>query len=75
MSKFSEVVKYRKRAGRGTGRRFYTSVDMSVLKLDAAVRQSQVNRGEISQTQTQYIAECGCGLEGCFIHGSAKPST
>lgn len=73
MSNFRDIVRYRKRARRGVGRRFFTRVDMAIIKLDAAQRQSQINRGETQQTETQYIVECGCGLEGCFIHGSIKP--
>ena len=72
MSKLTEIVKYRKSARRGAGRRLYTSVDMAVVKHDAAVQNSMANRGDLQRSQTQYIAECGCGLEGCFIHGSAK---
>lgn len=52
------------------GRRFYTGVDMSFVKLDAAIQNSRVRRGEVKLTNNRYVAVCGCGAEGCFIHGS-----
>ena len=52
------------------GKRFYTALDMAIIKHDAAVINSQVKRGEITRHGNQYIAVCGCGVEGCFIHSS-----
>lgn len=49
-------------------RRFFTSRDMAIIKHDAAVRNSQIKRGEIKRGGTELIVLCGCGREGCFIH-------
>lgn len=69
MAQLNEIMRYRKHS-RGAGRRLYTDVDMAIIKHDAAVQNSRANRGEIKRTNNQYIAVCGCGAEGCFIHGS-----
>lgn len=42
---------------------------MAIIKHDAAVRNSQINRGEVVDKPNNYISVCGCGAEGCFIHG------
>lgn len=53
------------------GKRFYTSRDMAIIKTDDAIRNSQINRGEvIPKGENHYIVHCGCGATGCFIHGS-----
>lgn len=54
------------------GRRFYTPIDMAIIKKDIARINSQVKRGEVDHSSS-YIAVCGCGREGCFIHGYSKP--
>ena len=55
------------------GNRFYTSLDMATIKHDTAVRNAQVKRGEvIKQGNNEYISVCGCGVEGCFVHGNFK---
>ena len=56
-------IKYSKK-----GKRFYTSLDMAIVKHDQAVRNSRIKRGEIKQGGTEYIADCGCGVIGCFLH-------
>ena len=48
--------------------RFYTSLDMSIIKKDAANRNGQIKRGEVPDFANNYISVCGCGREGCFIH-------
>jgi len=54
------------------GNRFYTQRDMRIIRHDADVRNSQVKRGEVKETNTRYIVACGCGALGCFIHGSVE---
>lgn len=71
--KLTFISKNRKHAGKyGQGRRFYTSVDMAIIKHDIAVQNSQVNRGEMKRTNTNAIIVCGCGHEGCFLHINKK---
>ena len=59
-----------KKASRKNHNRFYTDLDMSIVKKDAANRNGQIKRGEIEDKPNNYISECGCGSEGCFVHGS-----
>lgn len=49
--------------------RLYTSLDMAIIKKDAANRNGQIKRGEVPDYPNNYISVCGCGFEGCFIHG------
>jgi hypothetical protein len=70
MSKLSNIITARKVAKHG--HRKYTDVDMACIKHDAAIQNSQVKRGELKRANNQYVIECGCGAEGCFIHGSFK---
>lgn len=62
----------RRREGSG-GKRFYTQLDMAIVKHDTAVQQARINRGEIVSKAREYISVCGCGFEGCFIHSSYDP--
>lgn len=55
-------------SGVGMGKRFYTSLDMAIIKRDTAHRNGQIKRGEIKRYGNEYISVCGCGSEGCFIH-------
>jgi hypothetical protein len=72
--KLSSGIRGRRSAKKNTGRRRYTMRDMAIVKHDASVRQAQINRGEITEIKAvEYIAVCGCGAEGCFIHGSYNP--
>ncbi len=59
----------RRNASRHNDNRFYTSLDMSIIKKDAANRNGQIKRGEVPDYPNNYISVCGCGVEGCFIHG------
>lgn len=52
------------------GNRFYTPLDMVIIKKDTALRNSQKKRKEVPDHPNEYISRCGCGHEGCFIHGS-----
>ena len=49
-------------------KRFYTALDMAIIKKDAAIRNAKIKRGVLKRHGTEYIAVCGCGAEGCFIH-------
>lgn len=49
------------------GRRFYTQMDMSILKHDIAINNSKIKRGERVDSGKMTIRECGCGVEGCFL--------
>ncbi|HET8688487.1 MAG TPA: hypothetical protein VFM18_17890 [Methanosarcina sp.] len=52
-----------------SGRRFYTQVDMALLKHDIAAHNSRIKRGEIvkdPERKQEYIFGCGCGAAGCF---------
>jgi hypothetical protein len=51
-------------------RRFYTALDMAIVKKDIAIRNAKIKRGEIPNHPNHYIYLCGCGAEGCFLHGS-----
>ena len=69
--KLERIARQRKNS-RGNDERFYTQLDMAIIKHDAAVRNAQVKRGEvprISGVGFNYVSVCGCGREGCFIHG------
>lgn len=60
---------YKVKGGQGiNGRRFFTSTDISIIKHDQAVHNSQIKRNEISIKGTYLIYPCGCGTEGCFLH-------
>lgn len=49
-------------------KRFFTKLDMSIIKKDAANRNSQIKRGLIKKYPNNIIYPCLCGSEGCFIH-------
>ena len=55
-------------SGVGMGKRFYTALDMAIIKRDAAHRNGQIKRGEVQRHGNEYISVCGCGSEGCFVH-------
>lgn len=48
--------------------RFYTAMDMAIVKHDSAVKNSRIKRGETERKGNEYIMICGCGAEGCFLH-------
>lgn len=68
--RLSQLIQHRRYSRGYNRRRFYTDLDMAIVKLDAAIRNSRIRRGEIKTTNNQYIVDCGCGAEGCFIHSS-----
>ena len=49
-------------------RRFYSQLDMSIVKRDNAFKNSQIKRGVIPDFPVNNIVECGCGAIGCFLH-------
>ena len=55
-------------------RRFYTRLDMSIIKHDESVHNAKAKRGEVADENNGLIYECGCGAVGCFIHRSYKAS-
>ncbi len=50
------------------GKRFYTDIDMAIIKHDTAVHNSNIKREIIEKKGTYLVYECGCGGEGCFLH-------
>lgn len=65
-----ELLARNKKHSRKNDKRFYTALDMAIIKHDAAVRNAKIKRGELQKGKLDYISVCGCGHEGCFIHGS-----
>lgn len=61
-------LKTKRRKESEHGNRFYTKLDMAIIKKDAANRNGQIKRGEVPNYGNNYISVCGCGREGCFIH-------
>lgn len=49
-------------------RRFYSNLEMSIIKHDEAVHNSETKRGSTSAGNNHVIYECGCGCRGCFLH-------
>lgn len=69
MSKLYDKIKRKKSSKKG--KRFYTLLDMAIIKHDIAVMNSKVKRKiVIKKSNNDTIYECGCGAEGCFIHTS-----
>jgi len=54
------------------GKRFYTAVDMAIIKHDAAILNAKEKRGELTRHANRFVYRCGCGVEGCFIHTSRE---
>lgn len=71
MTKLTEVVSSDKdnlRRNKHKGRRFLSSLDMSILKHDISIKNAKVKRGEIKKTAVTGIYMCGCSSPGCAIH-------
>lgn len=77
--KVSQIA--RRRHDSKNGKRFYTSVDMAIIKHDQMIQNALEKRGQLKKTVygingpkdipltgNRFIAVCGCGVEGCFIH-------
>lgn len=64
--KLEQSAKRKKQSQKGN--RFFTSRDMAIVKHDASVRNSKINRDELERFGTEIIRVCSCGKEGCFVH-------
>lgn len=64
-----ELITKRRKSSK-KGKRFYTPLDMAIVKKDIATYNAKRKRKEVPNHPNQYICECGCGVEGCFIHGT-----
>lgn len=64
-----------KREKASRGERFYSNLEMSIIKHDQAVHNAQVKRGEAQAGNNNLIYECGCGARGCFLHRNYKGQT
>jgi hypothetical protein len=71
--KLESQVKYRRASSKG--KRFYTGLDMAIIKKAEEELNSRVKRGELVRKGNRYISVCGCGAEGCFVHGSYESKT
>jgi hypothetical protein len=49
-------------------RRFLSQLDMSIIKHDIAVKNSEIKRGDRERYAETGIYMCGCGSPGCAIH-------
>ena len=72
MANLQEKTKLRNYSNKGRNypKRFYTALDMAIVKHDEAMVNAQVKRGEFTRTNNRNIYPCGCGVEGCFLHVS-----
>jgi len=71
MAKLWEILKNRKTSK--NDKRFLTSRDMAEIKHQEAVYNARIKRGDIEvKGENHYISLCGCGHEGCTIHGNFK---
>jgi hypothetical protein len=53
-------------------RRFLSQLDMSIIKHDIAVKNSEIKRGEREKCAETGIYMCSCGAPGCAIHYDKK---
>lgn len=71
MAKLWKAMKKAKESAHGN--RFLSSRDMAEIKHQEAVYNSEIKRGDRKvEGQNHYITLCGCGIEGCTIHGNYK---
>ena len=69
MGKVQEKARFRNGSRSSQGmRRFLTSRDMAIIKLDESINNSKINRGVLARKGNADIRICGCGVEGCFLH-------
>ena len=64
--KLNDQLSNRKHS-RHNDKRFYTNLDMSIIKHDEAVHNAKLKRGIIQKKGIKSIYVCGCGCEGCFL--------
>jgi hypothetical protein len=75
MSKLYDVErssKDRLKAKKHKNRRFLSQLDMSIIKHDIAVKNSEIKRGERESYAMTGIYMCSCGGAGCAIHYDKK---
>ena len=68
-----ELVARGRKVSRINHKRFFTAVDMAIVKHDEAIVNAQRKRGEVPNSAHTKIRECGCGKEGCFVHIAIPP--
>jgi len=66
-----ELISKRRKESKHNNR-FYTALDMAIIKHDIAVKNAEKKRGITPDYPNNIISVCGCGGEGCFIHSSWK---
>ena len=49
------------------GKRFFTGLDMAMLKRQLQAWNAMVKRGDVEDGSTHHAYDCGCGSEGCFL--------
>ena len=77
MAKLNNIKRSSKdilRANKHRGRRFLGSLDMSIIKHDIAIKNSEIKRGDRPQYAETGIHMCSCGVAGCAIHYDKKPN-
>lgn len=63
-----ESDKNRRKRNNAKDKRFYSSLDMAIIKRDSSFKEAQIKRSVIPNYPNNGIAHCGCGAVGCFIH-------
>jgi hypothetical protein len=64
--KLNDQLSNRKHS-RFNDKRFYTSLDISIIKHDEAIHNAKLKRGILQRKGRKSICVCGCGVEGCFL--------
>lgn len=64
-----------RQTGNWNNRRFLNPRDMAIIKHDIAALNGKEKRGEVKRHNNRYISICGCGVEGCAVHGSYPSKT
>jgi hypothetical protein len=67
-----EPSKDKLRRQKHRGRRFLSQLDMSIIKHDIAVKNSEIKRGDRERYAETGIYMCYCGSPGCAIHYDRK---
>ena len=71
MSKLYDIetsTKDKLKRGKHRNRRFLSQLDMSIIKHDIAVKNSEIKRGDRERYAETGIYMCSCGSPGCAIH-------
>lgn len=65
--------KARKASKSYSSRRFYSRLDMAIVKHDEAIKNAKIKRGElVLEGNNEYVYHCSCGATGCLVHASFK---